>query len=639
MKSIFITLILFLLPLLVIGGVNENGNNIIGNHSFSQKIIMDADSLLHLGVNGNVVLNSDTSMVQMILEDTEGVRYLIYEASPMLLNGYSDTFYDESEETSFLNSIHASSIRFIIRDAQICIDSLLVLQGPNTSNRIRAISDSTSFHKYEEKVRKINQYNESHGLLWRANVTPQSWRNYQERISIFGDSISSSFQGIEYYTDGIFQVGIFNAPRQTPPSDSELYASYFSWEDWCPEVRSQMLDDQDDSNYCWAFTGCGVAETLLNMCYNQHLDLHLSEEDVAQHSGGRVHHSDIQKNGGGYIESAARYIERTGVCMEDEFPLDRSPRKDENGETTLPYSERSNPIFHIKSSGQEKLFHNETVREEQIDSVKRALVMHGPLLSFFSAVGDRRHAMPLVGYGTVQEGDISFVQCSSQYYQTIPIINATHEHKGDTYWIFRNSYGPTGAHNGYLYFIFYEYSSFHMPMIMFPPFTVENEELRPDIASRMNVLCEDKDGDGYYTWGFKQPKPDFLPEWIPEEQDGDDNDYTKRQYNQYGKLMDIEYNPNDTIYIDDNYVFNDLKHLYRPVKIRNNATLTIASTIVGHGDASITMEEGAVLDISDGKLDQVSIIGKESSIIKIHQDSQLNLSHSHNKFINLQRQL
>lgn len=630
MKNIFITLILLLFPLLAMGGVFENRNSIIGNHTFSQKFSIDEDSLCHVGIGGNVVLKSDTSMVQMILEDTYGTHYLIYEASPMLLNGYTDIFYDESEETSFMNSIHASSVRFIIRDAQICIDSLFVLRGSNTSNRIRAISDSTSFRKYEEKVRKINRYNEAHGLLWRANVSPQSWRNYQERISIYGDSISSSFQGIEYYTDGIFQVGFFNAPRQNALSGSESYASYFSWENWCPEVRSQMLDNQYDSNYCWAFTGCGVAETLLNMCYNQHLDLHLSEEDVAQHSGGRISNSNILKNGGGSIEAAARYIETTGVCMESDFPLDRSPRVDANGNTILPYSERDNPIFHIKSSGHSKLFSNGTVREEQIDSVKRALVKHGPLLSAFSAVGDRRHAMPLVGYGTVQEGDTSFVKCSSQYYQTIHIIDATHEHNGDTYWIFRNSYGPDGAHNGYLYFIFYEYSSFNMPMIMFPPFIVENEELRPDIASRMNVLCEDKDGDGYYTWGFKQPKPDFLPEWVPEEQDGDDNDYSKRQYNQYGKLMDIEYNSNDTIYINDNYVFNELKHLYRPVKVRNNATLTIASSIVGHGDASITLEEGTRLDISNGQLDRISIIGNDSSIINIHQQSHLNISHSLN---------
>lgn len=65
---------------------------------------------------------------------------------------------------------------------------------------------------------------------------------------------------------------------------------------------------------------------------------------------------------------------------------------------------------------------------------------------------------------------------------------------------------------------------------------------------------------------------------------------------EYGFLQDLVYSPNDTIYIDSDQTFCGLKHLYRPIKVQNHATLTIASNILGHGEGSIVLAEGSHLD-------------------------------------------
>lgn len=106
---------------------------------------------------------------------------------------------------------------------------------------------------------------------------------------------------------------------------------------------------------------------------------------------------------------------------------------------------------------------------------------------------------------------------------------------------------------------------------------------------------------------------------------------------EYGFLQDLVYSPNDTIFIDSDQTFSGLKHLYRPIKVQNHATLTIASNIQGHGDASIVLDEGSHLDISNGYLKNISIIGNDSSVIYLRKKSRLNISSSNNNSVSLQR--
>ena len=64
-----------------------------------------------------------------------------------------------------------------------------------------------------------------------------------------------------------------------------------------------------------------------------------------------------------------------------------------------------------------------------------------------------------------------------------------------------------------------------------------------------NIISRDDDGDGYYTWGIGD-RPLSVPEWAPNQQDGDDSDYSKGPVNRYGFLKDNNPDNKDTIFVE-----------------------------------------------------------------------------------------
>jgi hypothetical protein len=64
-------------------------------------------------------------------------------------------------------------------------------------------------------------------------------------------------------------------------------------ENWMPEIRNQRTPDYDGNikstwcGSCWVFGVTGATEIAINLFYNQHLDVHLSEEQsVCAHKNG-----------------------------------------------------------------------------------------------------------------------------------------------------------------------------------------------------------------------------------------------------------------------------------------------------------------------------------------------------------------
>jgi len=53
-----------------------------------------------------------------------------------------------------------------------------------------------------------------------------------------------------------------------------------------------------------------------------------------------------------------------------------------------------------------------------------------------------------------------------------------------------------------------------------------------------NIVCEDKDGDGYYYWGIG-PKPATCPSCAPDEPDGDDSNPNLGPMDAYGNCAVI----------------------------------------------------------------------------------------------------
>ncbi len=142
-------------------------------------------------------------------------------------------------------------------------------------------------------------------------------------------------------------------------------------------------------------------------------------------------------------------------------------------------------------------------------NVKEMLWDHGP---FASGVCEWDHAMLLIGYGTIQQGEIlEGAPAGGQItiYPDSPYI-------GETYWIMKNSWGTGHGNNGF--------GKILIPNIetsLCYDFTVDTPITS---SSGLTRQCYDNDGDGFYYWGIGDSIPDSCPNNVYSEPDCDDTD-------------------------------------------------------------------------------------------------------------------
>ena len=237
------------------------------------------------------------------------------------------------------------------------------------------------------------------------------------------------------------------------------------------------------------------------MYYIKVLNLDLSEQDLLSCSGAGT-------CDGGYPSVALNYITNTGIVDEAAFPYAKA---------NLPCSDKSKTAAELlQITG--KIDFGSTAYPKTEDDLKRMLIEMGPVSG---GLYDWSHAMVLVGYKVVKEGDQFYYQDSHGAHSWITIL-AGDPMIGQTVWLFKNSWGQLAGDAGYLYTL--------------TPITNIGwtHALKTPVISRVqnyDVVCEDADGDGYYWWGLG-PKPANCPG--PDLADGDDSDPTLGPLDEYG---------------------------------------------------------------------------------------------------------
>ena len=191
-----------------------------------------------------------------------------------------------------------------------------------------------------------------------------------------------------------------------------------------------------------------------------------------------------------------------------------------------------------------------------------------------------QHAMALVGYGKLKEGDIIH---RGTNLDPEPVPSAW---IGKTYWIFKNSWGIDEGDNGYVYCVLNVYGGGGSC-----PYIDDTEPyITPLIESgtaNLTRMCIDKDADGYYNWGIGN-KPQECPQ-CPNEIDSDDNNSRIGYFdeNYYGTpvapKMQVTYEydlTNPVIIEDDDFV---------TFTSTGNKEITI--TIKNDGDAQLNLQQ------------------------------------------------
>jgi len=524
--------------------------------------------------SGQVVFSSNSGYVRILLSDNSGYDLLVYESTPLVATNGIDSFSNITMEAIDIPShLALTQIRAEIKNAEL--KNLLVEVSTN-------ISKSQLQQTRTNKVALINSNLRSQNALWVAGETPISQMSFEEKKGLFGGNIPD-LQGFEYYVGGIFEIMEDNGmrPDSMTTTSRATMVSKFDWRNRHGRNWNTSVKHQGGCGSCWAFGAIGAVEGLVNLYYNRKIDVDLSEQQMVSCSGG----SCSGGTGGGI--QALNYIITSGVVNDSCFPYVASD---------VPCTNKCNsPTENIKISGMQTFIPSSY--SDPVTELKKLIIQKGILSG---RINDWRHTMTLSGFGTVQAGDTIYegIAGGGDNDGKDPIIIGSSDPRiGVTYWIFKNSYGTGWGYDGGYLYVIGNINQLVLTSIPLSPITSLN-------YTDANIICEDKDGDGYYYWGIG-PKPATCPTCAPDEPDGDDSDPTLGPMDEYGNCRQITPLLGDII--TTSQTWNTNKTISNNVIIPSGVTLTITATAY-FSTYTITVRCGGELIVSGGTIDDGNLV-------------------------------
>lgn len=589
---------------------NRQNTNIVYT-STSEFPLDDMSAIYGLSISGYSQLNSDTSLVRVLLIDNHGKSYLVYE--DFYLTASNMAFQDMAFETAYLDSVTPDRLKIIIRDARLHLNDVSYNYGDEIATRNSGLDRKTLVRMQQQSqeeymIDRWNEYNEANNNYWFAGKTALSGLSYEAKKSALG-ATSDAYQsdGLEYYVGGFFvmrDMSFPNSSEMTSRSSYTNYAESFDWRNrhgrnWMTPVKNQiepLAHDSIGNGGCWAFAACATAESKMNLQFNQLLDYDLSEQELGSCTDGKLY---IEKRiqisdsvtkitpGGGTYEYAFEHMTSHGIVTEDCMPF-------QNNENVPCNDKCENPTDVITIDDYRLIMNN-------ADTLKHYLINNGPFYSVVSNIW-MNHAMCLCGYGTIHEGDsVMYLKYGKNEAPQKKYITTGDDLIGKTYWIYKNSYGI----NHHFSFDGYYYLIFSTPSIQCSHAIIK-DNIHSQQYNHEDVICEDRDGDGYYFWGYGD-KPTHCPRCAPDEPDGDDSNPDLTVMNEYGQFLEGFARPNEIIITNTLWNVNDT--LCGDVYIQNNATLSVHdASIILHPSSHIFVEEGATLIVDNSVIVNAEII-------------------------------
>ena len=576
--------------------INQTYNN---DTSF---VLNVGNTLYGLAISGRCTLNTNKSMVRVLLSDDCNNEHLIYENYILLADSNICNFSNIGIETSLLDSIVPVKMVVQITDAELLISNISYTTDMHSISQSqmqarRNVQNNAIVTQLNNNLRKRN-------MTWRAGVTFISSLSYEEKKTIFGTDTLPNLYGIEYYKGGIYVSPDYE--YSTQEKSSSKFVDYFDWrnrhgKNWITSVKSQGT-----CGSCWAYSATGLVEAYINLFYNQLINYDLSEQEII--SCSYEHPTLITANGceGGATHSALKYIKYKGIVLEECFPYvdfyyDKNMIINQYKYTMANCSDKCDTINEfIKIKDYTQL--NDVYI---IDTIKSYLFKQPLTVSVHYTIDNKRrgHAMLMVGYKTLHTGDSLCID-----YLSDTIIEASEEMEGVTAYIMKNSWGVDWGDNGYGYLV--------------TPYKLEDMyqisgDIRSLIYYEKDRLCKDEDGDGYYFWGLGS-RPYNLPKWVPRKSDGDDSDAQYGPMDNYGNLMNLNPDNRDTIFIKEPINWNSENYIWQHIIVKNGGLLNITSDIKFYKGVNIVVEGGGKLIVDGVCLDNpnINISSKGELVIK-----------------------
>jgi len=565
-----------------------------------------------VSVSGQAVFSQNSGYVRILLSDNYGYDLLVYETTPLFATNKIDNFSSMAMETKNI-SLNLSKLRVEIKDAQL--NNLVV-------DIYEANSPSISLLKGAKpnKIDLINSNLRTQNALWVAGETSVSQMSFEEKKGLFGGKVPD-LQGFEYYVGGVFELHSDSITYTQNPTRSSSCVSSFDWRNrhgrnWLTSVKNQY-----PCGSCAIFAVTGATEALVNLYYNRLLNLDLAEQQVVSCVNGRCTETYPGANDAGWsLSSIVPYYTTIGVVNESCFPYQAN--------SSIPCSNIcSNPSERIKIGGKIDFPNSTYPRSEE--SLKKMIIKYGPLSAGISTWG---HAMTLAGFGTIKAGDVLHegVSGGGDNSGNSPIIIGSNDPRiGQTYWIFKNSYGENWGQQ-------YGFKGFSYVIVDINNLSA-NAILTPitSLNTNTNIVCEDRDGDGYYYWGIG-PKPATCPACSRDEPDGDDSNPNLGAMDEYGYFLPMTQptNTNPILTVASSQTWNTNRTIPENITIQSGATLTITANVTALCNI-ITIQNGGKLILSGGTIDGAYIIAENGGEFTIQNNGKVLLEGSNRLDIQL----
>lgn len=556
-------------------------NNILIETKYTSDTVIDLSEegiITSLAISGKIKLNNSKSLIRVILI-TEEHEYLVYEAFSLIAEDKEFFVNEVCEETSLLNSEKLLELMVIVRNAEFEFKKIhyssTILMNDEKSNYDEITKEKKQLDE-KFKTSKINRNNYKKSKTWVAGITEISQIPFEKKKNLFGGNYDFHTGGFEYYDGGIFSLEDFNPKEQAnfKSVTTNSYVSEFDWrnrhgQNWNTSVKNQTYN----CGSCWAFTAVAVVESNMNLLYNNaNINLDLSEQDVLSCTG-------YSNNcAGGWTDDALTYIKNTGVVNENCFP----------------YTATDEACSYKCTSPSEVVQVDNVYNIYNIDEFKYNLINNGPLGSGFWFSYGGGHAMALVGYNTINVGDI-IRYVDNNGYGIDSTIQEGNPLIGQEYWIFKNSYGTDNRPNdGYMYLFLNDPSDLIIGSCITRSFS--NQQYTQN--------CTDNDFDGYYWWGTGE-KPSTCPACTPDEPDGDDSNPNYGPMDEYGNLESISqpYQYSD-VEVSSSETWTSDVSTCGDIVVTSSGKLTINGSIISlEGNSSFQVEIGGELLMNEGSIE------------------------------------
>ena len=137
------------------------------------------DSIYGVSLSGHITLNSDSSLVRVILFDENYDEYMVYEAYPLIVTSTDFDISNASDETTYLDEVFPYSLVIQMTDAEFELDDIII--SMETLDNAEYIIDSLKIAVENVKIDNINAYNDENNVLWGAGETDIGLMKYADK--------------------------------------------------------------------------------------------------------------------------------------------------------------------------------------------------------------------------------------------------------------------------------------------------------------------------------------------------------------------------------------------------------------------------------------------------------------------------